>query len=463
MSERYHIVIVEDEKLAGKVIYDNLKARGYDVFLFETGEEALLHFGENPVDLVLLDYKLPGISGEELFKKIKEINPLVPVVFMTAYSSVEKAVRLLKQGAYDYLAKPIEMDELYHTIENALEKVTLIKENQRLQENLREKFSFENYVFNSEKMQEVVNLALRAAASNASILITGESGTGKEVIANIIHHHSPRNNQKFIKVNLSALPETLVEVELFGAVKGAYTGAVQSRVGKFEEADGGTIFLDEIGELSPDLQVKLLRVLQEREITRLGSNTPIKVDIRLITATNADLQQLVKEKKFREDFYFRLNVISIDLPPLRERREDIPLLIDYFIKTFNKREGKHIETLSKDALNHLVRYRYPGNIRELENIIERAVILTRGNVLTPQDLPVFIKNQVDDDSGIAAVMDEGEGGLTLPEILALTEKKVIMTALKKYDHNQSKAARLLGISESGLRYKIQSLKIPKDF
>jgi DNA-binding NtrC family response regulator len=456
VSSGYRIIVVEDEKLAGKVIHDKLKEKGYGVSLFETGEEALVYFRDNPVDLALLDYKLPGISGEELFERIKEMNPLTPVVFMTAYSSVEKAVRLLKLGAYDYLTKPIEMDELHHTIENALEKITLIKENRRLQENLREKFSFESYVFNSEKMQQAVNVALRAAGSGASILITGESGTGKEVIANIIHHHSPRKDKNFIKVNLSALPETLIEAELFGAVKGAYTGAVP-RVGKFEEADGGTIFLDEIGELSPDLQVKLLRVLQEREITRLGSNKPIKVDIRLITATNTDLEQLVKEKKFREDFYFRLNVINIELPPLRERREDIPLLVDYFIKKYSKREGKAIEIISKDALNLLVKYHYPGNIRELENIIERAVILARGDVLTPQDLPVFIQHKNSTNFDITA----DEEDLTLPEILAITEKNVIIKTLKKYDYNQSQTAKALGISESGLRYKIQSLQIPR--
>jgi DNA-binding NtrC family response regulator len=457
MSDAYHIVIVEDEKLAGKIIRDNLKEKGYDALLFETGEEALRHFRENPVDLVLLDYKLPGISGEELLEKLKELNPLVPVIFMTAYSSVEKAVKLLKMGAYDYLTKPLEMDELYHTIANALEKITLVKENQRLQENLREKFSFENYVFNSDRMEQVINMALRASGSGASILITGESGTGKEVIANIIHHHSPRRNKKFVKVNLSALPETIIEAELFGAVKGAYTGAVP-RAGKFEEADGGTIFLDEIGELSPDLQVKLLRVVQEREITRLGSNTPVKVDIRLITATNANLEQLVKEKKFREDFYFRLNVINIELPPLRERREDIPLLVDFFIKKFSKREGKTIETLSKDALNLLVKYHYPGNIRELENIVERAVILARDPVLSPRDLPVFIHPANGSDLDIDAEIEE----LTLPEILAITEKRVIMKALKKYEYNQSRTAMALGISESGLRYKIQSLKIPRE-
>lgn len=454
MSDNYGILIVEDETLAGKAIRDTLKSKGYDVYLFETGEEGLMHFRENRVDLVLLDYKLPGMSGEEVFEKIRETDPLVPVIFMTAYSSVEKAVRLLKMGAYDYLTKPLEMDELVHLAGNALERVTLVKENRRLQDDLREKFSFGNYIFNAPGMQGALNLAVRAAASNATILVTGESGTGKEVIANIIHHRSQRRGGKFIKVNLSALPETLIEAELFGAVKGAYTGAVSSRAGKFEEAGGGTIFLDEIGELAPEMQVKLLRVLQEREITRLGSNESIKVDIRLIAATNADLEQLVKEKKFREDLYFRLNVINIELPPLRERKEDIPLLADHFIKKFNSREGKEIEAISRDALDRLIRYHYPGNIRELENIIERAVILARGNILAVQDLPVFLSGESGSETDTLDIMID-EGKLTLPEILALTEKRVIQRALKKYNNNQSQAARALGISESGLRYKLQ--------
>ena len=450
MKEKYNIMIVEDEKVAGRVIRDNLQGQGYACELFETGEEALLHFRQNPVDLTVLDYKLPGMSGEELFAKIKEINPLTPVIFMTAYSSVEKAVRLLKMGAYTYLNKPIEMDELNHNIERALEKVTLAEENLRLQQDLQEKFSFDRYVFNSARMQEVMNVVLRAADSSANILLTGESGTGKEVIANIIHYYSRRKDRKLVKVNLSALPETLVEAELFGAVKGAYTGSVGTRRGKFEEADNGTIFLDEIGELSPDLQVKLLRTIQEREITKLGSNTPVKVDIRLITATNKDLQQAVKEKKFREDLYFRLNVINIQLPPLRERREDIKLLIDLFIKKFDEREGKTIASISKDALNALIKYDYPGNIRELENIIERAVVLARGDVLTMKDLPVFIdeKNEEDIDSLI------GDTSLPLPERMSIIEKNIIEQTLKKHDYNQSKAAAELGISESGLRYKM---------
>jgi DNA-binding NtrC family response regulator len=450
MKEKFNIIIVEDEKIAGIVIRDNLRDQGYNCTLFETGEEALLYFRGHPIDLAVLDYKLPGMSGEELFAAIKEINPLTPVIFMTAYSSVEKAVRLLKMGAFTYLNKPIEMDELNHNIEQALEKVILIEENLRLQQDLQDKFSFDRYIFNSGKMQEVMNVVLRAADSSANILLTGESGTGKEVIANIIHYYSRRKDRKLVKVNLSALPETLIEAELFGSVKGAYTGSVGSRTGKFEEADKGTIFLDEIGELSPDLQVKLLRTIQEREITKLGSNTAVKVDIRLVTATNKDLQQSIKEKKFREDLFFRLNVINIQLPPLRERREDITLLIDLFIKKFNAREGKFIASISKDALNSLVKYNYPGNIRELENIIERAVVLARGDVLTIKDLPVFINQK----NEVAIESLARDTSLSLPERMSIIERDIIGQALRKYDSNQSKAAAELGISESGLRYKL---------
>lgn len=459
MSNKYRILIIEDEKLAGRAIGDVLKRRGFDVAVREDGESGLFYFREHAVDLVLLDYRLPGLSGEQVFEGMREINPLTPVIFMTAYSSVEKAVRLLKMGAYHYITKPIEMDELNHTIDQALEKVTLVEENKRLQESLRDKFSFDTYVFHSPKMEEVINTALRAADSNATMLVTGESGTGKEVIANIIHHHSPRRDCPFIKVNLSALPETLVEAELFGAVKGAYTGAV-ARVGKFEEAHTGTIFLDEIGELAVDLQVKLLRVLQEREITRLGSNKSVPVNIRLIAATNADLHQLVKEKKFREDLYFRLNVIHVQLPPLRERREDIPLLVDYFIKKFNQREGKAIRSIAKDALNRLVKYRFPGNIRELENIVERAVILSRDPVLTCRDLPVFM-DEGEGDAGESDVGSVDFDGLTLAEVVSRTEKLVITRTLEKYGYNQSKTARVLGMSESGLRYKMQALNISR--
>ncbi len=457
MPDKFNILIVEDELVAGKALAGALKKKGYAPVWQPSGEEALLYFTANPVDLVLLDYKLPGMSGEEWFQKMRELNPLIPVIFMTAYSSVERAVRLLKMGAYTYLTKPLEMDEVLHTIENALEKISLQKENQRLLQDLHDKFSFQHYVFNSGKMQERLNLAMRAAHSEASILVTGESGTGKEVIANIIHHSSSRKDRSFVKVNLSAIPPTLIEAELFGAMKGAYTGSIQTRKGKFEEADGGTLFLDEIGELPFDLQVKLLRALQEREITKLGSNSPIKVNIRLISATNQNLEELARQKKFREDLFFRLNVIDINLPPLRQRKEEIPHLIDLFIKKFNRRENKSIGSVSKDAMNLLMKYHYPGNIRELENIVERAVVLSRGDLLGIKDLPVFLNGDMEETNHTLL----SDSSLPLPERLNIIEKNIITQTLKKCNNNQSRAAQELGISESGLRYKIQTLGLKK--
>jgi DNA-binding NtrC family response regulator len=458
MDSGYNIIIVEDDKAAGKVIAFQLKEQGYHPYHFERAEEGLLFFQQNTVDLVLLDYKLPGMSGEELFIKIKEINPTVPVIFMTVLQSVDNAVRLLKMGAFTYLSKPLRMEELLHNIANALEKAALVKENQQLQDSLRKTFSFKNYVFNSENMQPIIDIVMRAANSNSSILITGESGTGKDVIANIIHHLSKRKNKKLIKVNLAAIPETLIEAELFGAVKGAYTGSIENRKGRFEEAREGTIFLDEIGELSQAIQVKLLRVIQEREITRLGSNKPINIDIRLITATNKDLLQLVKEEKFREDLYYRLNVININLPPLRERKKDIPYLIDLFIKKYNQREGKQVKGISREALSTLMKYSFPGNIRELENIIERSLVLTQSDILVTDDLPVFVRSQ--EDIYFDAIMDDNN--LSLPEKLNIIEKSILEKILKKHHYHQTRAAQELGISEARLRYKLRTYKIDRN-
>lgn len=458
MKRKPEIMIVEDEKLAGRAIGDSLNKRGFSTVYFETGEEALVYFNENPVDIIILDYKLPGIDGEEFYRKVLEKQPNVPVIFMTAYSSVERAVRLLKMGAYSYLTKPVEMDELNHNIDKIIEKIELTEENASLREKIRENVSIENFIFDSEKMQEVVSLTNRVSDSEANILITGESGTGKEVIANLLHHGSKRSKNKFIKVNIAALPETLIEAELFGAVKGAYTGSVDNRIGKFEEADGGSIFLDEIGDLSIDLQAKLLRTIQEKEITKLGSNKVIKTNVRLITATNMDLGKMIGEGKFREDLYFRLNVINIDLPPLRERREDIPGLIDLFIKKYSLRENKEIDSISSDALSSLTKFDYKGNIRELENIIERGVVLAGKGMLTLKDLPVYINSA----SGSEFDIGDLDSSLSLTEKLNIVEKRIIIRSLRKHNYNQSKTAEELGISESGLRYKLKSLKIEKN-
>ena len=312
---------------------------------------------------------------------------------MTAYGTVETAVASMKEGALDYLTKPIDLDELLLIFQKVMERSNLIRENRELKAQLQERYTFHNIVYGSPKMEEVMGLVARVAPSQATVLIRGESGTGKELIANAIHYASPRSGKPFVKVSCSAIPETLLESELFGHEKGAFTGAVQRRIGRFEEADGGTIFLDEIGELSPGIQVKLLRILQEKEFQRLGSNLSLKTDVRVIAATHRNLEEAMKKGHFREDLYYRLNVISIQLPPLRERREDIPLLIDYFLKKYSEENQKKISDISKEARTLLLRHPYPGNVRELENLIERAVVLCRGEIITTQDLPFHLQEE----------------------------------------------------------------------
>ncbi len=455
MAEKFNILIVEDEKLIGDAIYNHLKTEGFQTVLFSNAEEALVHFQQNSIDLAVLDYKLPGMSGEDLFKKIRALDPFLPLIFMTSFSSIDQAVRLLQMGAFSYIAKPVRLAELCCQVKNALEKVKLRREVQDLEAKIDIKYHIENYVFNSERMQLILKRVLKIADSYANVLITGESGTGKEVIASIIHGHSKRKSQKLVTACLSALPENLMDVELFGAKKGAYTNSVEHRVGKFEEADKGTIFLDEIGELPLNMQVKLLRVIQEKRITRVGTNKPIAVDFRLITASNKNLNELVKAKKFREDLYYRLNVIQIELPPLRERKEEIPFLVDLFVKKYSQREGKKIEHISKDVLNLLRKYQYPGNVRELENIMESAVVLSNEGVIRVEDLPIHMREQ----NGSFYDLRVGDERLTLSEAVNLVEKQIIQKALAKHKFNQSKAAKELGISKTNIQYKMKKLNI----
>lgn len=444
------ILVIEDEKIQREILKEFLESKGFPVEVAESGETGLEILEKNPIDIVLLDEKLPGISGTEVLKKLREKYPHITVIMITAFGTIEHAVNAMKLGAYDYLVKPIHFGALLYSLERAREKIQLKKEVEVLKARLREKFKVENIIYSSGKMEEVMSLVARVSETDATVLVTGESGTGKELIANAIHYNSKRRDGPFIKVSIAALPETLIESELFGYERGAFTGAERRRIGRFESAQGGTIFLDEVGDLPPGTQVKLLRVLQERTIERLGSNVPIKVDVRVIAATNRDLYKLVEEGKFREDLYYRLNVIRIHIPPLRERKEDIPALVEYFINKFREREGKPIKGITKEALDLLLKYNYPGNVRELENIIERAVVLSRDEYITTRDLPFQV-----------LAYSEEKTELPLPKRLELIEKQLIIDSLERNNWVQTKAASELGISERVLRYKMEKYGIKK--
>jgi len=444
------ILIVDDEKAQRDMVCGFLRKEGFQVLGAANGQEALEILRSRSIDMVLSDFRMPGLSGLELLQSARKINPETPVVIVTAYGTVDSAVQAMKEGAYDYLTKPIQLDELLQLIRRIEERQHLVREVKELKEKLLERFRFDNIVGSSGKMQEVLGLVARVAPSDSTVLIRGESGTGKELIAKALHYNSPRSRGPFIKVNIAALPETLLESELFGHEKGAFTGAVEMRRGRFEAAHGGTLFLDEIGDLSPSLQVKLLRVLQEREFERLGSTRPIQVDIRILAATNRNLEKAVQEKQFREDLYYRLNVVPIFLPPLRERREDIPDLLDHLLRKFSQAQRKKVEGISREALDLLLKYSYPGNVREMENLIERAVILTRHNVIGPEDLPAYLR-----ESPITELPGRADTGKSLTGAVEQLETQMIRRALEAHGGVQVRAAEELGISERVLRYKIK--------
>ncbi|MGQ9694555.1 MAG: sigma-54-dependent transcriptional regulator [Thermodesulfobacteriota bacterium] len=448
------ILIVDDERVQCEMLAGFLRKQGHCPDIAENGRLALEKFKTGNFDLVLTDQRMPEIEGLQLLKEIKRVNPEAMVVMMTAYGSVSSAVAAMKEGAYDYLTKPIDLDELLILVQRVEKEINLTRENRLLREQLREKFKVDFIVSNSRPMEEALNLVGLVAPSQATVLILGESGTGKELIARAIHYASPRAEKPFIKVNCAALPETLLESELFGHEKGAFTGAVARRIGRFEQADQGSIFLDEIGDLSLPLQMKLLRVLQEKEFERVGSNQTIKVDVRVIAATNRHLEEAIKKGTFREDLYYRLNVVTISLPPLRERKEDIPLLIEHFLKKYREQNKKEVVGLSKEAHALLMQYDYPGNVRELENIIERAVVLCRGEIITVNELPLNIR-----EFNIEEFYKEGKEGRNLPHILEEIERHMILEALKKRGGIQTKAAADLGISERVLRYKMKKYGI----
>lgn len=459
MNDKFTILIIDDEENQRDSLQGFLENQGFIALTAENGTIGIEKFKKNTIDFVLTDFKMPDITGEEVLEKIKEINPIVPVVIQTAYGTIEKAVSLMQKGALTYLTKPIDLLELMQIIKTAKESLIRIKENERLRKDLSEKLNYEFIVSNSAEMEDILNTSGRIAKSKASILIRGESGTGKELIARAIHLASDRADKPFVVVNCAALPETLFESELFGHEKGAFTGAVASRIGKFQEADGGTLFIDEVGDIPLPVQVKLLRALQFGEIQKLGSNKLLNLDVRIISATNQNLEQMISAGNFREDLLYRINVISLNLPPLRKRKIDIPLLIMHFIKKYSGLNGKNVDNITSDALDYLMKYSYPGNIRELENIIQRCVVLTRDNFIKTEDLPVnILPNKVNLPS-LNEEKTETELG-DLNEKVEELERRMIYKALEETRQNQSKAADLLNISERTLRYKISKYGRP---
>jgi DNA-binding NtrC family response regulator len=443
------ILIVEDQAFQREMLRAFLIKEGHRIVEAENGEEALRLLNLNFFDLILLDFKMPGINGLEVLEEAKRLNPELDAVIMTAYGTIETAVAAMKAGARDYITKPIDLDELSILISRIADHRGLARENEILRQQLKAKgITSDTIKYKSRKIGDLINIVGRIAPSQASVLIQGETGTGKELFARLIHNASSRTERPFITVNCAAIPEMLLESELFGHERGAFTGAVQRRIGRFEQADGGTLFLDEIGELNPHMQVKLLRFLQDHEFQRVGGEKTLKADVRIISATNQDLDARVKEGSFREDLFYRINVVAVRIPPLRERREDIPVLIDHFIKRFVRENRKKITGISREAEDLLVKYDYPGNVRELENIIERGVVISQGSILTPKDLPFQEALGLD-------VVDSEVYSDTLHRALEALEREMIRDALDKAGLNQTRAAKLLGLSERMLRYKLK--------
>jgi two-component system NtrC family response regulator len=449
------VLIVDDEKNYLVVLEALLGQEGYEIITADKASDALRLVRDADLDLVITDMKMPGMNGMELLEKCKMIKPELPVIMMTAYGTIELAVDAMKKNAYDYITKPFQNEELKLTIKKALKHYRLIKENLFLSEALSDRFRHGNMIGKSKPMLRVYEIIDKVAQSKASVLITGPSGTGKELIAKAIHYSGPRRHRPFISINCGALTETLLESELFGHEKGAFTGAIAMKKGRFELADEGTLFLDEVGEMPPSLQVKLLRVLQEMEFERVGGTKTIRVDVRVLSASNRNLKDDVAEGVFREDLFYRLNVIHIEVPALRERADDIPLLVRHFIGKYRDDGGEGKVELSPEVWKLLYSYSWPGNVRELENVIERAVVLNSGGIITPQDLPeeiVGAETELDVDRFIPP-------NVSLPEALENIEEKLIRRALSQCNNVQSHAAMSLGITKSLIQHKMKKYNI----
>jgi DNA-binding NtrC family response regulator len=451
-QEKRSILVVEDEAKLRRLVELQLADEGFQVQSTPDAESALQILNKESFDLLLTDFRLPGMNGLDFLQAAKRIDAQMPVVIMTAYGSVESAVDAMKAGASDYVLKPFSLAELVLVIRKELDTNRLREENRSLREALGRRYEYANIVANSEKMQAVLALVERVAPSNVTVLIGGESGVGKDLIARAIHEHSQRASGPFIKINSTAIPETLLESELFGYEKGAFSGATASKPGKFELADRGTLFLDEIGDVPASIQVKLLRVLQEREFERLGGTKTHKVDVRLIAATNRDLRAALEEGTFREDLYYRLNVVAIDIPPLRDHKEDIPALVKFFLEKFAKESDVPPKSLTPDAMKLLMDFRWPGNVRELENVIQRAITLSEKTTLDVSDIQLDSRTPRGNSSANSFLLPEG---MTLDQ----WEQETIREALKRANGNKSQAARMLGLSRNALRYRLSQMGV----
>ena len=452
------VLIVDDEVGTRESIKMILK-HDYEVLLAKNAEDAFLQVKEHSPDVILLDIILPDIDGLRVLEKIKKTDPDVIIIMITATKTIKTAVEAMKLGAYDYVTKPFDVDELRLIISRSLSTQALEKEVKYLRKEIDKNFNFGNIIGKSQVMEDIFRVVRQIADSKSTVLIMGESGTGKELISRAIHYESNRKNFPFVTINCAAIPETLIESELFGHEKGAFTNAIEKKLGRFEIAHRGTLFLDEIGELSLSTQAKILRFLEEKEFTRVGGSKTLKVDVRLITATNRDLNQLLKKGEFREDLYYRINVVPIVIPPLRERKEDIPSLLDHFMKKFNDENNKKVKGVSKEALELMMNYDWPGNVRELENLIERVIALTSHDYVQPNELPFSLTNVPKINGLKDSVLD---GKLPFLRVEEEFERGIILDALKRANYIQSQAAEMLGISRRILKYKMDKLGISQD-
>ena len=443
------ILVIDDEEAQREAVGGYLRKRGFVVLQADNGQRGVELLGAQTIDLVITDLRMPELDGMGVLQAARETNPAIGVVLVTAFGTIDGAVDAIREGAFHYLEKPIDLDELDQVVDRALERHHLVSENEILRQRIGGRVEFGGIIARDPAMEEALNIVARAAPSRATVLVRGESGTGKELVARAVHQASPRAPKPFVAVNCAVLNKGLIESELFGHERGAFTGADERRVGRFEQADGGTLFIDELAEIPAEVQVKLLRVLQERKVERVGSGVELEVDVRLIGATHRNLEELVAAGEFREDLFYRLNVISVQLPPRRQRKRDIPVIVEHFLARYAEENAKVVREVSKEAMDLLMRYGYPGNVRELQNIIERAVVMTRGEVVLRTELPP----EVQELQGTAAPV--APSGATLLAQVEELEKRAIVEALDQADGIQSRAAGILGLTERNLRYKLK--------